>query len=120
MEFVRKTPLLNARFEVCCSATGLRFRLHTRELPGSPDLVFPRYRAAVFVHGCFWHQHPGCRFATTPASNAAFWQAKFEANVARDACALRSLQAQGWRTGVVWECELRADNAAIRAGEIAL
>src|SRR5688572_25930517 len=64
---------------------GLRFRLHSNALPGKPDLVFPRHRAAVFVHGCFWHQHQDCRFATQPATNRAFWQKKLEGNVARDA-----------------------------------
>src|SRR5687768_16771374 len=65
-------------------AAGLRFRLHRRDLPGSPDLVLARFKAVVFVHGCFWHRHRGCRFATTPRSNASFWSQKFEANVERD------------------------------------
>ena len=74
---------------------GYRFRLHRRDLPGAPDLVFPRYKKVVFVHGCFWHRHAGCRFATTPATNADFWARKFAGNVKRDAAktALRSL---GW------------------------
>jgi len=90
-------------------ARGFRYRLHARDLPGSPDLVLPRYRVAILVHGCFWHRHPGCRFATTPASNIEKWNAKFQTNVDRDARKLTSLQAAGWRVIVVWECELRSD-----------
>lgn len=88
---------------------GFRYRLHARDLPGSPDLVLPKYRVAILVHGCFWHRHPGCRFATTPASNIEKWNTKFQTNVDRDARKLTSLQAAGWRVIVVWECELRRD-----------
>lgn len=84
---------------------GLRFRLHAK-LPGKPDLVLPKYHAAVFVHGCFWHRHEGCRYATTPASNAAFWQEKFAANVRNDTKVKQQLQALGWRVLVIWSCEL--------------
>jgi len=84
---------------------GFRFRLHRRDLPGSPDLVFPGPRKVVFVHGCYWHRHPGCRLAYEPKSNVAFWTKKFAANVARDAKALADLKSQGWNTLVVWECE---------------
>jgi len=84
---------------------GLRFRLHA-SLPGKPDLVFPRHGAVAFVHGCFWHRHPGCRYATTPSSNVDFWQAKFDANVARDKRVTRQLRKEGWRVLVVWECQL--------------
>lgn len=83
---------------------GYRFRLHDRRLPGSPDLVLRRHRTVVFVHGCFWHRHPGCRRTTTPKTRRAFWQTKFAANVARDAAAVRALEALGWRVVVVWEC----------------
>ncbi len=101
---------------------GLRFRLHAR-LPGKPDLVFPRYRVALFVHGCFWHRHPGCRYTTTPASNAAFWQQKFAENVSRDARVQRQLETLGWQVQVVWACqlserELSALVATIRAGVV--
>lgn len=88
-------------------ALGLRFRLRRRDLPGSPDLVFPSRRRALFVHGCYWHRHPGCRLAYSPKSNIDFWQAKFERNVARDAQVLTALQAAGWRADVIWECETR-------------
>jgi DNA mismatch endonuclease (patch repair protein) len=84
---------------------GLRFRLHAK-LPGKPDLVLPKYRTAVFVHGCFWHRHEGCRYATTPANNAAFWQDKFAENVRRDAKVRFQLEELGWRVLVVWGCQL--------------
>lgn len=88
-------------------AKGFRYRLHTRALPGSPDLVLPKYRTAIFVHGCFWHRHPGCRYTTTPASNVERWNEKFRANTERDARKHAELEAAGWRVIVVWECELR-------------
>jgi DNA mismatch endonuclease, patch repair protein len=88
-------------------AEGLRFRLHVRAMPGSPDLVFPKFAAAVFVHGCFWHRHPGCPFAAVPKSNAEFWREKFAANQRRDRVARQRLDEQGWRVGVVWECAIR-------------
>jgi len=89
-------------------AAGYRFRLHRRDLPGSPDIVLPKYRAVVFVHGCFWHRHEGCSKSTTPSSNAAFWATKFASNVRRDAAAIDRLVALGWRVAVVWECALGA------------
>lgn len=84
---------------------GLRFRLES-SLPGKPDLIFPKYKAVVFVHGCFWHRHPGCRFTTTPASNRQFWLDKFEANVVRDARVKLLLRRLKWRHLIVWECQL--------------
>lgn len=90
-------------------AAGYRFRLHHRQLPGRPDIVLPRYRAAVFVHGCFWHRHPGCRYATTPSTRTEFWSGKFAATVARDARKEQELAAAGWRVITVWECELARD-----------
>ncbi len=84
---------------------GLRFRLHRRDLPGTPDLVFPKLRVAVFVHGCYWHRHEGCTKAYTPKSRVDFWQAKFRANVERDARAMEKLRAMGWNPVVIWECE---------------
>ena len=87
---------------------GFRYRLHAKDLPGSPDLVFPKRRAVIFVHGCFWHRHPNCRFATTlPATRPEFWQKKFAANVARDLRQIEALEAGGWRVGIVWECAVR-------------
>jgi DNA mismatch endonuclease, patch repair protein len=92
---------------------GFRFRVHRHDLPARPDLVFPKYRAAVLVHGCFWHRHRGCHFTTTPSTNKAFWREKFSGNVARDRRNLARLQEAGWRTAVVWECELRKRSAAV-------
>ena len=98
---------------------GLRFRIHDRGLPGKPDIVFPRFRAAVQVHGCFWHRHERCRFATSPSSNSEFWQAKFETNVKRDRQSQADLEEHGWRTGVVWECAVRERGAPAVALELA-
>jgi DNA mismatch endonuclease (patch repair protein) len=88
-------------------AMGFRFRLHDRRLPGRPDIVLPRFRVAIQVHGCFWHRHPGCRLASSPATRPDFWQAKFAANIERDESNLAKLRAAGWRTAVIWECALR-------------
>lgn len=85
---------------------GLRFRLHRAGLPGRPDIVLPSSRTAVFVHGCFWHRHPHCQFAYRPKSNRAFWNEKFAKNVERDKRLLRTLRSQGWRTVVVWACQV--------------
>lgn len=85
---------------------GLRFRLHDTSLPGSPDLVLPKHRAVVFVHGCFWHRHANCRFSYTPRSRQDFWQHKFETNQARDRRVTKALRLSGWRVFVVWECEV--------------
>lgn len=96
---------------------GLRYRLHEK-LPGKPDLVFPKHRTVVFVHGCFWHRHEGCKYATTPKSNADFWQEKFSANVRRDAQAQRALEAQGWRVLTVWECQTTKEDLDALAATI--
>lgn len=90
---------------------GLRFRLHRKDLPGKPDLVLPRHRLAVFVHGCFWHRHAGCSRASMPSTRREFWEAKFDANVARDARQQAELTSAGWRVLVVWECELKDADA---------
>lgn len=96
-------------------ALGFRYRLHDRTLPGKPDLVLPRWRAAVFVHGCFWHGHDCPRGARRPATNRAYWEAKIARNQARDAAAEERLRAMGYRVLTVWECELKdADAAAAR------
>jgi DNA mismatch endonuclease, patch repair protein len=86
---------------------GYRFRLHRRDLPGTPDLVFPGRRKVVFVHGCFWHRHSGCKRAATPADRRAYWQAKFDGNVERDIRKEVQLLAAGWDVLIIWECETR-------------
>lgn len=88
---------------------GLRFRLHRKDLPGKPDLVFPKHSLAVFVHGCFWHRHPGCGRASTPTTRPEFWQAKFDGNVARDRRQQEALETLGWKVLILWECELKDD-----------
>ena len=93
---------------------GLRFRLHRNDLPGRPDLVFPRHRTAVFVHGCFWHRHEGCRRASTPKSRTVFWTTKFAANVERDARQQAALRTLGWRVLVIWQCETKDEVAVER------
>jgi DNA mismatch endonuclease, patch repair protein len=93
-------------------ASGYRFRLHRRDLPGAPDIVMPGRKVVVFVHGCFWHMHQGCRFAKMPATRPEFWKAKLEANVARDGRVVEKLQALGWRVLCIWECSTRDAEAA--------
>lgn len=104
---------------------GLRYRLGGGGLPGRPDIVLPRHRAIVFVHGCFWHRHPGCKVASTPKTNIEFWNEKFERNVKRDRKVARELAALGWRVFIIWECEVSAKsrlgpNAARLAAQIRL
>lgn len=90
-------------------ARGFRFALHSRRLAGKPDLVLPKWKAVVFVHGCFWHRHLDCPLFRLPKTRSEFWDAKLEANRQRDASSILSLQAEGWRVGVVWECAIRLD-----------
>ena len=92
-------------------AMGLRYRLHRKDLPGRPDIVLPSRKAVIFVHGCFWHRHEGCRFASVPATRPDFWNEKFRTNVERDRRTLSALHNAGWRTAVVWECALKNDGA---------
>lgn len=87
-------------------AAGFRYRLHERTLPGKPDMVFPKYSAVVFVHGCFWHGHD-CHLFRMPSTRTEFWQAKISGNVARDVRAITLLRETGWRVGTVWECALK-------------
>lgn len=87
-------------------SAGYRFALHAKDLPGRPDIVFTRRKKVVFVHGCFWHRHHGCRRTTSPKTRSEFWQSKFDANVRRDSRQMGHLAAIGWETFVVWECEI--------------
>lgn len=86
---------------------GLRFRLQSRQVPGKPDIVLPKYKTAIFVHGCFWHRHPECRFAYQPKSNQCFWQEKFLRNVSRDEKVSATFEGSDWKQVIIWECELR-------------
>jgi DNA mismatch endonuclease (patch repair protein) len=108
---MRAVPAKNSSAELkvrkALTRLGARYRLHRRDLPGSPDIVLPGRRLAIFVHGCFWHGHTCRRGARPPKSNAAYWTAKIARNMARDGAAQAALAAAGWRVEVVWECELR-------------
>lgn len=89
---------------------GYRFRIHRKDLPGKPDIVFPSRRKVIFVHGCFWHQHSGCREGRLPGTRQDYWQPKLERNVQRDADAIEKLRELGWQVLTVWECELSTDS----------
>jgi DNA mismatch endonuclease (patch repair protein) len=93
---------------------GFRFSLHRTDLPGRPDIVLPRHRKVVFVHGCFWHGHPNCPRAARPTSNRGFWDEKLNANITRDTYNLRELRTLGWHPLVVWECETRRPEGLLR------
>lgn len=86
---------------------GYRFRLHRKDLPGTPDIVLPKYRTVIFVHGCFWHGHSGCPRAARPTSNADFWNNKIDKNMARDSKAQEDLAVLGWQALVIWQCQIR-------------
>ena len=108
-----KNSLAELRVRRLAHSLGLRYRLHRHDLPGTPDLVFPKHRVVVFVHGCFWHRHPRCKKATTPRSRVPFWQGKFNRNVARDQQAARDLEALGWAVAVIWECETKDEDTVL-------
>ncbi|QWO99433.1 DNA mismatch endonuclease Vsr [Akkermansia muciniphila] len=86
--------------------SGFRFRIQRKDLPGKPDIVLPKYKTIIFVHGCFWHQHEGCKKALPPKSNVSFWLEKFRKNKERDRKVIRTLQESGWKVIVVWQCEI--------------
>lgn len=94
-------------------ASGFRFRLHRKDLPGRPDIVLPRYKTAIFVHGCFWHQHEGCKLASKPSSRQEYWKAKFDRNAERDRNSLTTLTELGWQVVVIWECEVRKNTEEV-------
>lgn len=90
-------------------ANGFRFRKNDKRYPGKPDIVLPKYNTAVFIHGCFWHRHQGCKYATVPKDNFTVWQEKFEKNILNDAKHKNELEQLGWRVFIVWECEIEKD-----------
>ncbi len=92
---------------------GYRYRLHRKDLPGKPDMVFPSRKKVIEVRGCFWHRHPGCKLAYMPKTRVGFWSRKFDANVARDAANVIALENQGWRVLIVWECDIRRGTVSI-------
>ncbi len=94
-------------------SASFRYRLHRKNLPGNPDIVFPGRHKAIFVHGCFWHQHPDCHFADRPVSNPAYWNAKLDRNIERDANNIAALERLGWKALIVWECSLRNKSALL-------
>ena len=98
---------------------GFRFRLHRKDLAGKPDIVLPKYRHAVFVHGCFWHQHLGCRKAKRPTTNTHFWDEKLDRNILRDRENLRALIAAGWTVLILWECQIGEERLTALLKEIA-
>ena len=89
---------------------GFRYRKNDKKLPGSPDIVLPKYKTVIFVNGCFWHGHEGCKYFVRPKSNEDFWKNKIETNIARDKKKTEALEALGWNVIVVWECELKTQN----------
>ena len=86
---------------------GYRFRLHRKDLPGSPDIVLPKYKTVIFVHGCFWHRHENCKYASTPKTRQEFWNKKFNENINRDKINQENLSSKGWKIIIVWECEIK-------------
>ena len=86
---------------------GYRFRLHRKDLPGSPDIVLPKYKTVIFVHGCFWHRHENCKYASNPKTRQEFWEAKFRENINRDKLNQENLSSNGWKIIIVWECEIK-------------
>lgn len=85
---------------------GFRYRINMKTLPGKPDIVLPKYKTAIFIHGCFWHRHTDCKFAATPSSNVEFWNEKFKKNINNDQRHYKDLESLGWRVIVVWQCEI--------------
>ncbi|MCG7979521.1 MAG: very short patch repair endonuclease [Candidatus Thiodiazotropha taylori] len=94
-------------------ANGYRFRLHRKDLPGKPDIVLPKHNTCIFVHGCFWHQHPGCKRATLPTTRREFWTKKFQANKKRDSQTKEQLEKLGWHVCVIWECKTKSSETLI-------
>ena len=115
---MRRVHSANTRPEIMVRSLlhrlGYRFRLHRTDLPGNPDIVLPKHRTVIFVHGCFWHRHPGCRRASTPASNQDYWLPKFRATVKRDKKNQAALRRAGWKVMVLWECQTKKPESLSR------
>lgn len=92
---------------------GYRFRLHRKDLPGKPDIVLPKYKTIILVHGCYWHRHEDCRYAYTPKSNVKFWNQKFDANIKHDKKVKKTLQNSGWKVHIIWECETKSEDKLV-------
>lgn len=109
-------PELALRFAL--HAAGFRYRLHAKTISGKLDIAMPKYKAVIFVNGCFWHRHQGCRYSTTPSTRQDFWQTKFDGNVARDRAVRTALMEAGWRVATVWECGLRNETGVATIRDI--
>lgn len=113
-EIMSRIKSKNTQPEILVRSTlhrlGYRFRLHRKDLPGTPDIVLPKYRKVIFVHGCFWHRHEGCQYAYSPKSRKEFWQKKFKDNVSRDKKNRDILAHMGWKVEIVWECETKDES----------
>ena len=97
---------------------GLRYRKNYNKLPGHPDIVLPKYKTVVFINGCFWHGHPGCKYAKLPQTNTEFWETKINSNIDRDKAQHRMIEEMGWRVIVVWTCELKGSNTIKRLEQL--
>ena len=97
---------------------GFRFRKNVKELPGKPDVLLPKYKAIIFIHGCFWHGHLDCKKAKLPATRTEFWKTKIEGNIQRDKKSIQLLQEQGWRIAVIWECAVKNKQALSETTEL--
>ena len=115
-KIMRSVPQKNTKPEICLRKAlhrrGFRYRLHDKKLPGSPDLVFPKYKVVIFVHGCFWHRH-NCNATTTPKSNLEFWERKFKANIERDCRNIKWLLVNKWKVIIVWECSIKGSESNV-------
>lgn len=118
MRLIRRfdtAPELRVRKELW--RRGLRYRLHPQNLPGTPDIVFSKAKVAVFVHGCFWHRHPGCKLASMPKTNQEFWRSKFRRNVERDFRKADELRSSGWHVAIVWQCEAESSDVLLERSD---
>ena len=113
-----KDTSVEVKLRQCLFARGFRFRKNNKKLAGSPDIVLPKYKTAIFVHGCFWHLHEGCKYARIPKSNVEYWQNKLYGNKERDKRTKKELEDMGWKVITVWECQLKKDKQEKTLGEL--